>query len=940
MRFFGGLSPAVPGRGQQALLLRLAIDAGTAVGYRALAEDVWPVDAPDDPRAALQSLASRLRRALPEGALESTPGGYRLALTRDDVDITRFADLVAAARRADPIDAASLADDALALWSGDPWTPGDGFDWLVRDLLEDRAHAEKLSRPAPAPAAAPFAPLVPAAITSLVGRDAELAAIAAQLGADRLVTLLGPGGAGKTTLATETARRHTGSVIVELAPAAPGEVWAAIAGAVGRSIRLPESSNLPVSATERVREALAGRRLLVVLDNCEHVSREAAEAAVALLGMSPGARVLATSREPLGVAGEAFVDLGPLPSADAEELFARRTRAARGSAPTPKEHDTVARIVRRLDGLPLAIELAAARTRTLTLGEIDAGLDDRFALLSAGPRLSSDRHRTLRALIDWSWDTLTNAERTALRAAAVFPDGIGTTDAARVAGAFGIPADAFDALVDRSLLTRRDGRFRMLETVRAYGLDRLRAAGDEAAYRARETRVLVELAEERDAISRGPRVREALTWFDANEENVTAALRACADAGDRASGVRLVRALLWVWVLRERFEELQRGLAAFADPDAPLDSEPEVVVETVALMMAAFLAPEAADDAERDAARARLDAAAPPLLDAARRHPSELTAALVPLLTMAQASVHDPRDMTAWSTHVHIDDTDLEGVPAWTRAFLDTVRAGAAQNSGDVEGLGRYSERAVAGFRALDDPWGIGFASQLLSEWLMLEGRLEEALEVSDRSTAAIEGLTSAADVVQQRTQSVALLVRLGRVEEARERSRRIDAVAAADGSDRAIAQADMNTATVEIALGDGAAALRAIERVHLTGRPGVPEQLLAWRESKRAQALLLLGRTDDARGALREATPIAVRTGDQPIVSDVVLSVAGWLALSGRTEDAQRALAASAALRGRVDEHDPFRAWVLAHLDTTTAPEEISPGTAVDVAALMGLLD
>ncbi len=188
------------GRGQEGLLFRLAIDAGAVVSVRALADDLWPMDAPDDPRAALQSLVSRLRRALGAATIESVSGGYRLALRRDEIDLTHFQDLVSAARAAsDPGTAATLARDAITLWAGDPWVPG-GFDWALRDLLEDRAHAERLAATAAtttAPTATPAATLdtagtntVPAALTPLVGRTDELTAIAVQLAAERLVTVL------------------------------------------------------------------------------------------------------------------------------------------------------------------------------------------------------------------------------------------------------------------------------------------------------------------------------------------------------------------------------------------------------------------------------------------------------------------------------------------------------------------------------------------------------------------------------------------------------------------------------------------------------------------------------------------------------------------------------------------------------------------------------
>lgn len=943
VRFFGGLSVSwgteeatVPGRGQQALLLRLAIDAGTTVGYRALTDDVWPSDSPDDPRAALQSLVSRLRRSLPPGLVTSTPGGYRLELSRDDVDVTRFQDLVATARQHGD---AALAREALTVWSGDPWTPHEGFDWLIRDLWEDRGHAERLAAAgAPViPASAP--PAIPAAIAELVGRAAELDAIRDRLATDRLVTVIGPGGAGKTTLALESVRGTPDVLVVELAPATPGEVWSALAGAVGHGIRLTEATGtVPMTSRERVLDAVSGRDVLVVLDNCEHVIAEAAEVALALLRSAPGLRLLATSREPLGVVGEAFVDLGPLPALDADELFARRVRSARGTAPTPEERAVAENIVQRLDGLPLAIELAAARARTLTLAEIDAGLADRFALLSNGPRLSPNRHRTLRALIDGSWDTLTDAERVALRAAAVFPDGIGSADAGAVAAVFDVDAEVFDALVDRSLLVRRDGRFRLLETVREYGLDRLRADGAENEYRTRAADVLTTLAARTEGGMRGPALRAGLAWFDANEENLSAALRTRTSAGDRPGARRLLRSLLWPWAVRERIDELRHALVEVAEPDAPLDDEPTVVVEAVSLFTASF--PErgraASIDPERYAQR-RLE-----LEEAARRHPSELTVLIAPLLRLAESVLAAGDGQAGRTWHVDISDAEVGAAPAWSRATLHVLRAGAAQNEGDVATLGVESERALLLSTEVGDPWTTGIASQLRAEWLVLAGRLDEALTIIDRAKETVQGLASVPDLLQQRAQAVGILLRLGRLEAARERANEIDAVAAADGSVRALAQARMTAAQVEVAAGNGLAALRQVDLIEL--EPGFPEQITAWCGAQRAQALLLLDRIDEAHAALREALPVSVQSRDHPIVAAVLVTVAGWNAASGRPGVAAEALARADALRGGADDHDPFRRWVQERLDAGTgedpAPAPGIPLGEVDADLLGRLLD
>ncbi|WP_457099485.1 ATP-binding protein [Microbacterium sp. P5_E9] len=953
VRFFGGLSVhdgeqpvVVRGRGQEALLFRLAIDTGTTVGYRALAEDVWPDDLPVDPRASLQSLASRLRRALPADALEATAGGYRLTLDRREVDVTHFQDLVAHAGRAtDAAEVADLVDQALALWTGEPWVP-DGFDWVIRDLLEDRARVEKLRASAAGAAASSVARVVeviPAPLTPLVGRRRELALIADQLAAERLVTLIGPGGAGKTTLALETARAHGAAVVVELAPAAPGEVWAAVAAAAGRSIRVADTTASATTPRQRALESLAGRPVLIVFDNCEHLSAEAAAVALELLHATAAARVLATSREPLGVAGEAFVDLGPLPDGDAVELFSRRVRAARGSAPTPAESDTVERIVRRLDGLPLALELAAARARVLTLAEIDEGLDDRFALLATGPRTSDPRHQTLRALIDWSWETLGQGEREALLAASVFPDGIVAADAVVVARRFETNASAFESLVDRSLLRRDDGGYRMLETVREYGLDRLRATGREGRARARHAQSMAELALARDALLRGPHVRAGLKWFDANEENLTAALRTCTEQPRlHPTGVELVRATLWESIMRERFERLEAGITAFSSEDGTLDSEAAVVVDGVATIFRTVSAAmqASADGAATAELSASFDRTADRIVQAAAQHPSELTAVLPPLFAGASEAIARTSGESLWSRSFRIPALP-SAAPEWTRAFVSMMRSALAQNSGDVETLGSESERAVHTFRALGDVWATAFSSQMRSEWLMLEGRLEEALELADAATADLVGLTSVTDALQQRAQGVNLLIRLGRLDDARARVADVDRLARADGSDRALAQSRMSAAVIEIAAGDGEAALAHLDVVSTLLAPDFPGQVTAWALSKRAQALLLSGRADEAAEAITQGLPLAQRSGDQPIIADVALSLAGWLALTGQDAAARRALDVSAARRGRADTADPFHRFVTERLAPghDDAAPDLSGAASDELDSLAALL-
>ncbi|MEV0902322.1 BTAD domain-containing putative transcriptional regulator [Actinoplanes sp. NPDC049802] len=317
-------------------------------------------------------------------------------------------------------------------------------------------HPETGDGPRPRPTAGtPLRHGVPSQLTSFVGRDGELARVAAALRTGRLVTLHGPGGVGKTRLAAEVAARHDGDVyFAELAATGPGDVAGALLTALGvRDPARRDPGRLP-GAAERLAAALAGRRLLLVLDNCEHVVDEAATLAGHLLPRAPGLRILATSREPLGITGEMLHPVGglPVPPADttdltgfaAVRLFADRAAdVSPGFTVTPANAAAIRGICRTLDGLPLAVELAAARLHALPVAEVAARLDDRFRLLSRAGRGAAARHRTLQAVVDWSWDLLTEPERLLARRFAVFagsatleavervcaPDAIGPADA-------------------------------------------------------------------------------------------------------------------------------------------------------------------------------------------------------------------------------------------------------------------------------------------------------------------------------------------------------------------------------------------------------------------------------------------------------------------------------------------------------------------------------
>ncbi|MFD8146217.1 BTAD domain-containing putative transcriptional regulator [Streptomyces sp. NPDC059708] len=421
-------------------------------------------------------------------------------------------------------------------------------------------HAELL-RPPPPPAQ-PRGNLRPR-LTSFVGREPELAALADDLARVRLVTLTGPGGSGKTRLAEHAAAAQPESGwLVELArldhPAAvPGAVLSAL-GLRENSLVAREKTPADDDPTTLLVEHCAHRRLLLVLDNCEHVIGAAAELAERLLTHCPGVRVLATSREPLGVPGEFLRPLEPLPPEPAHRLFTERAAAARPGFRADDDPAAVAEICDRLDGLPLAIELAAARLRLLTPRQIADRLDDRFRLLTGGARTLLPRQQTLRAVVDWSWDLLDTAERTVLARLSAFAGGCDLDAAEAVCGDPGADAAAtLGSLVDKSLVTAvpdPDGmRYRMLETIREYAAERLAATPDDARATARRhTAHYLAFAERTEPLLRSagqlPWIRRVETELD----NLRSALHAATVADpDLETAQRLVTALSWFLWLRD-----------------------------------------------------------------------------------------------------------------------------------------------------------------------------------------------------------------------------------------------------------------------------------------------------------------------------------------------------------------------------------------------------
>ncbi|MFJ6388954.1 AfsR/SARP family transcriptional regulator [Streptomyces sp. NPDC091972] len=494
----------------------------------------------------------------------------------------------------------------------------------VRQLLADRLGADpgpelralhgELLRPQPSPrpvadahhpsrAPAPAGPPpgnLRARLTSFVGREADIEAIRGDLAAARLVTLLGPGGAGKTRLSQEAAEAvgeavRDGVWLAELAPvddpdAVPEAVLTAVGaretvlyGAGAEAMRAAGSERLD-DPVERLAEHCGRRRMLLILDNCEHVVDAAAQLAETLLERCPGLTVLATSREPLGVPGELLRPVEPLPEPVALRLLAERGAAARPGFRVDADEETAAacaEICRRLDGLPLGIELAAARLRMLTPRQIADRLDDRFRLLTSGSRTVLPRQQTLRAVVDWSWDLLDEEERDVLRRLSVFAGGCDLAAAEAVCGPAAL--DALGSLVDKSLVVAApsgDGemRYRLLETVGEYAGERLdeKAGARADAERAHLTHYR-ELARTTDPLLRGPGQLAAIGRLEREYENLRTALRRAVADRDEQEGLCLVLSLAWYWQMRDlRIEarnwsrEVQGlGPDPFAEPVRP-----------------------------------------------------------------------------------------------------------------------------------------------------------------------------------------------------------------------------------------------------------------------------------------------------------------------------------------------------------------------------------
>ncbi|MFC0529417.1 BTAD domain-containing putative transcriptional regulator [Phytohabitans kaempferiae] len=707
-------------------------------------------------------------------------------------------------------------------------------------------------------------PGLPGQFTSFVGRDEELRRVGKLLGEARLVTLHGPGGAGKTRLAVEAAGRQEGEVVfVDLAALAPagvrsrstesgdergGDVPRAVLGALGlreAGLRGPAD---PRDVTERLVAALADRRLLIVLDNCEHVVEEAARLAARLLAAAPGVRLLATSREPLGLTGEALCPVLGLPvppaGAPAEDdaavamaggayaavrLFADRAAdAVPGFALDDSTVDDVLRVCRTLDGLPLAIELAAARLRALPLAEVAARLDDRFRLLTRGSRAARPRHQTLRAVVEWSWDLLDEAERRLARRLTVFAGGATLDAVERVCGA---DIDVLASLVDKSLVVAAGGRYRMLETVRAFCAERLAEAGEAAELRRAHGAYFLDLARTADPHLRRAEQLEWLRRLDGERDNLHAALRRAVD-DDPSTGMRLLSALSFYWWLRGLRTEgavLAARLLAAVGPEAP-----EGLLEEYAICgITAHLGGTAEPDAPLGLWATEVIM---PALHGPPRQPFVLYLSAMTTGPPEGGPLSVPEMVERWG--------DIFGRDPWIHA-LGALGVGLMllfhQRRAEAE---VEVATSLAHFRALGERWGMMLALSATAEFADMRGDHAAAAAPMSEALRLAEELGSAVDIADLlRTRGDGRLAADDR-EGARADFERAAALARRAGATESVAAAHLGLAEVARHAGDLATARRWCEQA-------LAECPSGWfsADATRFGVLLALGGISEAEG-------------------------------------------------------------------------------------------
>jgi predicted ATPase/DNA-binding SARP family transcriptional activator len=805
--------------------------------------------------------------------------------------------LYRAGRQAEALRAYTEARDRLVDELG--IDPGPALRELEARIL---AQDPSLAAAGPAGLAAVPAPMATGnlreQLSSFVGRGAELEELSGAVRSSRLVTLIGPGGVGKTRLAVEAAaalreEHRDGAWLVEFASVTePDGVAPAVAGALGAAVAGLIGPPSPASTVELIVRFLAGRSLVVVFDNCEHVIDQTAALAETLAGTVPGLRVIATSREPLGVPGEVLVPVGPLARPAAVELFADRARAVRpGFTADGHTRPLIDDICRRLDGLPLAVELAAARLRSLTVATLSERLDDRFRLLTVGARTARPRQQTLRAVVDWSYDLLFEDERRLFARLSVFAGGCDLDAAEAVCADDQVPAgevlDVLSRLVDKSLVTApdagRDARFIQLQTLWRYGRDRLDESGEVDAMCARHAAYYRQMAQEAHEGLRGatgPRWRERLT---SELGNLRAALDWFIARGDADAALSLASGMAWLWSINSDNVEGARWLGDALGATGPRHPELAATAQVWHGYFVCMAYSPAAAVPECDAALAALRTSD----DRARR-----AEALLYCATVLMRALEFERSLGALSEAHDLLEPAAHG---WLLAFHDWIVAENMMLLGRFDDAEPAARSGAERFDAQGEVWMSVGPLHILAGIAAARGDL-------DGASAAYEALLERSRATGQRGYVMFGLQRLAAL-----RAKQGDDDAADGLYDEAIASsfnpsvsADVmvGQATVARRLGDLARARALLDAAGAyyrnvglpAGQTGVLAGLAWW--------ALSAGKADEAMVFAADACQAAAASGDPAVQLLADTAVAAVRALADPTRPNAEAFIALAQQR------------------------------------------
>ncbi|MEV0297935.1 BTAD domain-containing putative transcriptional regulator [Nocardia sp. NPDC050710] len=1009
-----GVLTAVPGARSRLLLTALALHPGRSRSAQGLIDDVWGEQPPRAPMNALHTQVSRLRSALPGGALEIGPAGYRLGLDADRVDLTLAAALLRRAWRGhesgDVPGCLEAIRAARALWRDEPGadlpagavadelraaaalrlTELDAVELVAREAGGDLAGALRLARhiaardpldepaqltlmrllamvgrpnealesfaafrarlaehlgadpgaalvelntailrgePVGVPAAADSREIRPvisivtpptefsapqaiglrAAPNVLLGREPDLTALAQSLRTARVTTVLGPGGVGKTRVANEVGAlvARTGPVVlVELASVraemadARVEVEAAISSALGLNDLAFDSSVLrgrqAIDARQRLRDAVSARSLLLILDNCEHLIEAVAVVVADLIGAADRLTVLTTSRAPLMITAETVYPLPPLTidpaGSPATELFAARARAVR---PTVRlDPEIVAQLCHTLDGLPLAIELAAARVRVMSVEEINTRLADRFALLRHGDRSSPERHRTLHAVIDWSWNLLDPPQQAALRRLCRFPAGFGLSAAESVAGGpeVGDVAAAVDGLVNQSLLTVLDNpalgtRYRMLETVREYGEERLAASpGESELVVERMLRWAHDLADSVAVRYHGGDQVELALLVAAELDNLLAALRYALERRDVRTAYTVFPVVGTLWVIRGSHMEVVSWAERVFELEEPLiaDGPRADLVLTTYEMMLLHLFYTTKDMRRIAQLRIRVRR-----LLRARTDLSETYRFIGMLMLSRSDGAGVARRIAEAIRHGESE----------TRAIALLLRANVKENLGDVRGSTHDAIRALDVF-GHDNVWSVAMVCRHLGQVCGQIANYRQSVSYYRRSLELLLQLGVYEDTVEIRGMLAASLIGMGDREQARrelEIAFGATDIGAEDNStgiqNRLHSNVMQSSAELAFADGDSAEGLRRYGRaLELYGwpqavlGPGPGALMIA---AAALDAKVLYGAAETGAALMRQLLELGLsmlsQYQDLPQIGGVACAIGSYLIASGR---------------------------------------------------------